>query len=149
MIPLYRVRGGGHELVNSESQRGNLEAQLLGARSLPKNRQHFLLIPLQCIFLISAHKINIELSNSCASERAKFFNVRFSGTEQAEAVGHFIRHEVAVAAVDFAMMKVIVLPAVAYIRGQSRREFLRLVARNQIDDMVRNQGRKPAHAFPP
>src|SRR5713101_4745912 len=150
MIPLYCVNRGGYpqyELVNSKSQIGNLKAHQLGTGSLPKNRQHFLLILLQRIFLISAHKINIELSNSRASQRAKFFNVRFSRTKQAKAVCHFIRDEVTVAAVDFAMVKVIVLPAVAYIRGQSRREFLRLVARNQIDDMVRNQGRKPAHAF--
>src|SRR6202521_2793190 len=123
MIPLYRVRGGvpQYELVNNESPKGNLDAQQLGAGSLPKNRQHFLLILLQRIFLISAHKINIELSNSRAGQRAKFFNVRFSWTKQAEAVCHLIRHEVPVAAVDFAMMKVIVLSAVAYIRGQSRR----------------------------
>src|ERR1700730_14809728 len=149
MIPLYRVNRGypQYELVNSESERGNLKAQLLGARCLPKNRQHFLLILLQRIFLISAHKINIELSNSRPSQRAKFFNVRFSRTKQAKAVCHLIRHEVPVAAVDFAMMKIIVLAAIAYIRSQSRREFLRLVARNQIDDMVRNQSREPAHAF--
>src|ERR1700731_4650893 len=133
MIPLYRVNRGypQYELVNSKSQRGNLEAQLLGARCLPKSRQHILLILLQRIFLISAHKINIELSNSRASQCAKFFNVRFSRTKQAKAVCHLIRDEVAITAVDFAMMKVIVLPTIAYIRGQSRREFLRLIARNQ------------------
>src|SRR3979490_328339 len=103
MIPLYRVNRGDpqYELVNSKSQQ-------LRAGSFPKNRQHFLLILLQRVFLISTHKINIELSNSRASQRVKFFNVGFSRTEQAEAVCHFIRHEVAVAAVDFAMMKVIV-----------------------------------------
>src|SRR6202140_2926406 len=143
MIPLYRVNRGypQYELVNSNSRR-------LGAESLPKNRQHFLLILLQRVFLISTHKINIELSNSRASQRAKFFNVRFSRTKQAEAVSHIIRHEVAVAAVDFAMMKIIVLSAVAYIRGQSGRKFLGLVARNQIDDMIRHQSREPAHSFP-
>src|SRR6202140_4889466 len=143
MIPLYRVNRGypQYELVNSNSRR-------LGAESLPKNRQHILLILLQRVFLISTHKINIELSNSRASQRAKFFNVRFSRTKQAKAVCHLIRHKVAVAAVDFAMMKVIVLPAIAYVRSQSRREFLRLVARNQIDDMVRHQSREPAHSFP-
>src|ERR1700692_2120892 len=101
MIPLYRLNRGvpQYELVNSKPLQ-------LGAGSLPKNRQHFLLILLQRIFLISAHKINIELSNSRASQRAKFFNVRFSRTKQAEAVSHIIRHEVAVAAVDLAMMKV-------------------------------------------
>src|ERR1700686_1753687 len=151
MIPLYRVNRGypQYELVNSEPQNESLEAQQLGAGSLPKNRQHFLLILFQRIFLISAHQINIELSNSRASQRTKFFNVRFSRTQQAEAVCPLNRHKVAVAAVDFAMMKVIVLPAIAYVRSQSRREFLRLVARNQIDDMVRHQSREPAHAFPP
>src|SRR5260370_12454327 len=95
----------------------------LGTGSLPKSRQYILLVALQCILLISAHKINIELSNSRASQRAKFFNMRRGGTEQAEAVCHLIRHEVPIAAVDFAMMKVIVLSAVPYIRGQSRRQF--------------------------
>src|ERR1700730_5799734 len=144
MIPFYRVNRGvpQYELVNSKSQQ-------LGAGSLPKNRQHLLLILLQRIFLISAHKINIELSNSRASQRTNLFNVRFSRTKQAKAVCHFIRNEVPVAAVDFAMMKIIVLSGGAYIRGQSRREFFGLVARNQIDDMVRHQSRKPAHSIPP
>src|SRR5258708_37774973 len=119
MIPLYRVNRGvpPYELVNSKSQQ-------LRAGSLAKNRQHILVILLQRIFLISAHKINIELSNSRASQRAKFFNVRFSRTKQAEAINHFIGNEIRVAAAHFAMMKVIILPLVAYIRGQRRRKFL-------------------------
>src|SRR5260370_40506271 len=98
MIPLYRVNRGvpRYELVNSKSKQ-------LRAGSFPKNRQHFLLILLQRIFLISTHKINIELSNSRASQRTNLFNVRFCGTKQAEAVSHLIRNEVAVAAVDLAM----------------------------------------------
>src|SRR5258708_36591804 len=96
MIPLYRVNRGvpPYELVNSKSQQ-------LRAGSLAKNRQHILIILLQRIFLISAHKINIELSNSRASQPAKFFNVRFGRTKQAEAVCHFIRHEVPVAPAAF------------------------------------------------
>src|SRR5258708_39964245 len=112
------------------------ESKVNWLRTRAKRRQHILLIRLQRVLFIPAHKINIELSNSRASERANLFNMRLGGTKQTEAIRHFIRHEVAIAAVDFAMVKVIVLPAVANIRGQSRRKFLRLVARNQIDDMV-------------
>src|SRR6266446_4353502 len=117
MIPIDRLIGGHsqYQLVNSEPQNENLEAQPLRAGSLPKNRQHFLLILLQRILFISAHKINIKLSNSRASQRANLFNVRLGGTKQAKAVCHFIRHKVPVAAVDFAMVKVIVLPAITYI----------------------------------
>src|SRR5271154_3842204 len=115
--------------------------------SLPEVRQHILLVCLQSIFLISAHKINIELSNSRASQRVNLFDVCLGGTEQAEAIRYFIRHEVTVAAVDFAMMKVIVLAAIAYIRGERSGKLLRFVARNQIDDVVRHQRREPAHTL--
>src|ERR1035441_6941468 len=149
MIPLDRVRRGGtrYQLVNREPNEKATNQQL-GARSFPKNRQHILLISFQRIFLISAHKINVELSNSHASQRTNLFNVRFSRTKQTEAINHFIGNEIRVAAVDFTMMKVIVLPAVAYIRGQSGRKILGLVARTQIDNVVRHQRRKPAHSFP-
>src|SRR5271155_594875 len=97
--------------------------------SLPEGRQHIFLIFFQGIFLTSAHKINIELSNSSTSQRPNLFDVCLGGTEQAEAIRYFIRHEVTVAAVDFAMMKVIVLAAIAYIRGERNRKFLRFVTR--------------------
>ena len=79
------------------------------------------------------------------ASRRNLCNVRLGGTKQTEAINHFIGHEVRVAAAHFAMMKVIVMSLVAYIRGEGRGKFLRLVARNQIHDVVRNQCRKPAH----
>ena len=44
--------------------------------------------------------------------------MRFSRTKQTEAINHFIGNEIRVAAVDFAMMQVIVMALVTYIRGQ-------------------------------
>src|SRR5207302_4426636 len=46
------------------------------------------------------------------------------------------------------MVKVVVLASIPYIRGQGRREFLGFVTRNEIDNVVGNQCREPAHALP-
>src|SRR6202040_2775798 len=108
MILIYRVTGGGTPVRTGKQS------------SPPKGRQHILLILLQRIFLISAHKIDIELSYSGASQPANLFNVSFGGTKQAKPISYFIGDKVAIAAVNFAMMKIIVFSAVAYIRGQRR-----------------------------
>jgi hypothetical protein len=76
-----------------------------------------LFVSFERVFFITAHQINIELRHSRARERPNLFDVSFGRAKQAEAVGHFIRNEVAVAAVNLAVMQVIVFSAIPYIRG--------------------------------
>src|ERR1700679_1487629 len=68
--------------------------------------------------------------------------------EYAEAVDHFVGYELRVAAAYFAVMQIIVAAAAADVRRECRRQFFRLVAVDQVDHVIRYQGREPAHLFP-
>src|ERR1700722_5192503 len=85
---------------------------------LPECWHHIFLVFLQRIFLISAHEIDVELSNARLSQRMEFLDVRLRRSEQAEAIRNVIRDEIRVIAADFTMMKVIVLLPAADIGSE-------------------------------
>src|SRR5437868_2873352 len=71
--------------------------------------------------------------------------MRLSRSEETKAISDFIGYEIRVAAVDFTVMEIIVLLFGAYVRGQSGWKFFWFVLRNKIDNMIRDQRRKPSH----
>src|SRR3989454_3136168 len=68
-------------------------------------------------------------------------------TDEAEAVHDFVGDEFGVVAADFAMMLVVVAAAVADVGCESRRQLLRLVAGDEVHDVIGYQSGKPANAF--
>src|SRR5882724_2157433 len=69
-------------------------------------------------------------------------------TDQAKPVHDFIADEAGIVAAYLGMMLVVVSGAVLHVGSQRRRQILGLVARNQVDHVIGNQCRKPAHPLP-
>src|SRR5262249_10563576 len=67
--------------------------------------------------------------------------------DNAESIDDIIVHKFGVAAADYSMMEIVVSLAVADVRGKFRGKFVRTVAGDEIDYVVGNQCRKPAHAI--
>src|SRR6266576_5976611 len=66
------------------------------------------------------------------------------GPDQAETVDNFVADELGVVTADFAVMKIIVLPAVFYKGGQRGGQFFGLVFGDEVQHVIGNEGGKPA-----
>ena len=113
-----------------------------------KRRQNFPLINSQRLLFFPAHQVNIELRNARPRQRLQFLPMRLRGPDQTKSIDNFIRHELRVTAIDFAMMLIVVPGSILHVGSQGGRQFFRLVARDQIHHMIRNQRGKPAHPRP-
>lgn len=80
------------------------------------------------MLFVAIHQIEIELRDAQAGKFGKLVSMRCGGSKQAEAIDDFIRNEIAVAAVDFAVMEIIVAGTVADIGGQRGRQILGSIA---------------------
>lgn len=80
------------------------------------------------MLFVAIHQIEIELRDAQAGKFGKLVSMRRGGSKQAEAIDDFVRNEIAVAAVDFAVMEIIVAGTVADIGGQRGRQILGSIA---------------------
>src|SRR5260370_20972820 len=69
------------------------------------------------------------------------------GADDAEAVDDFVADEIGVIAADFAVVKIVILAAIFYERGESWGKFFRLVLGDEIHHVVGDEGGKPADVF--
>ena len=74
-------------------------------------------------------------------------DVVVDGADDAEAVDHLVVDEGGVGRADLGVVEVVVALAVAHVAGQRRRQLLGLVAVDEVDDVVADQRREPAHAI--
>jgi len=78
-------------------------------------RQDVTRIDFQRFFFLAAHQINVELRNAHFAQRLQLFAVLLDRAYQAEAIDDFVRNEISVVAADFAMMQVVVFPAILHV----------------------------------
>src|SRR6478672_9002268 len=117
-----------------------MRLQTCFCRLAETSRQNFAAVNFQCLLFLTAHQVDVELGDSEAGKLLKFLAMRFGRAHEAKTIYNFIGDELRVAAVDFAMLLVIVSTTVADKRSESGREFIRLITREQVDDVIGNQG---------
>src|SRR5260370_42440781 len=69
------------------------------------------------------------------------------GADDAEAVDDFVADEIGVIAADIAVVKIVILAAILYERGESWGKFFRLVIGDEVHHVVGDEGGKPAEVF--
>src|SRR6266851_452358 len=69
------------------------------------------------------------------------------GADDAEAVDDFVADEIGVIAADFAVVKIVILAAIFYERGESWGKFFRLVLGDEVHNVIGNECGKPADVF--
>ena len=99
-------------------------------------RQHFPLINLERILFLSTHQVNIELSNTRFNQFVQLLSMGFYRANQTETIHDFIRNEFRIVAAHFTVVLIIVFAAIFHIGGQSGRQLLRLVTRDQVDYVI-------------
>lgn len=99
------------------------------------------------MLFVAIHQVEIELRDAQAGKFGKLVSMRRGGSKQPEAIDDFVRNEIAVAAVDFAVMEIIVAGTVADIGGQRERQILGSIAlrfRSRRASLLRTSRQKPS-----
>jgi hypothetical protein len=101
------------------------------------------------VLFVAVHQVEIELGDTQAGKFGEPVSKRRGRANDAEAIDDFIRNEVAVAAVDFAVMPVIVRKAGGQKAVSAGGRLSIPYFLEHIQDMVGDKRRKPSHSFPP
>src|SRR5438477_13190586 len=114
--------------VSTETESLSNRRKRLSHRLL-KRGQNLPFIVLERVLFLATHQVDVELRDSQLCQPLQLFAMRLRGTDYAEAIDHVVGNEFRIAAVDFAMLLIVVSPTSAYVGSQRGGQFFRLVAR--------------------
>src|SRR5687768_1712568 len=102
-------------------------------------------VDLERLLLVAVHQVDVELVDTGVGQFGQLAPVVVDRSDDAEAVDHLVGHELCIGRADLRVMQVVVSRPVANVTGQRRRQLGRVVATEEVYDVVADQGREPPH----
>ena len=106
-----------------------------------------LAVGLQLGLLVAVHEVDVELVDAGLVQLEEPSHVLLGRSHDAEAVGHLVGHELRVVGADLGVVAIVVALALADVAGERFGQLLAGVLVDEVDDVVADQGREPAHAL--